>query len=74
MHKVRKRFKQCLLYFVLGFDIKYLCSDDEIRQGSKALADVLEIDLPLLKKMKPKEAAPLAGPSACDRCGRVVYG
>lgn len=50
------------------------CSADEIQQGSKALADVLEIDLPMLKKMKPKDAAPPAGPSACDRCGRVVYG
>lgn len=51
-----------------------LCSADEIQQGSKALADVLEIDLPLLKKMKPKDAVPPAGPSPCDRCGRVVYG
>jgi len=46
---------------------------DEIQQGSKALADVLEIDLPKLQKAKPAEAAPVA-PSACDRCGRVMYG
>lgn len=45
---------------------------DEIQQGSKALADVLEIDLPKLQKTKPKDAAPVAS-SACDRCGRVLY-
>ncbi|KHN46067.1 Putative ornithine aminotransferase [Glycine soja] len=45
---------------------------DEIQQGSKVLADVLEIDLPKLQKTKPKDAAPVAS-SACDRCGRVLY-
>ncbi|MCH90138.1 ornithine aminotransferase mitochondrial-like [Trifolium medium] len=60
--------------FVSSFLSYQRTSADEIQQGSKALADVLEIDLPMLKKMKPKDAAPLAGPSACDRCGRVVYG
>ncbi|KAK2437943.1 acetylornithine aminotransferase, mitochondrial [Trifolium repens] len=59
---------------IIRFTPPLCISADEIQQGSKALADVLEIDLPMLKKMKPKDAAPLAGPSACDRCGRVVYG
>lgn len=48
------------------------CSVDEIQQGAKALADVLEIDVPKLQKEKPREAAPVAS-SACDRCGRVMY-
>ncbi|KAL2343396.1 hypothetical protein Fmac_004681 [Flemingia macrophylla] len=51
-----------------------LCiSQEEIQQGSKALADVLEIDVPKLQKEKPKHAVPVAS-SACDRCGRVLYG
>lgn len=50
------------------------CSGDEIQEGSKALANVLEIDLPKLQKLKPKIASPPAAPSACDRCGRVLYG
>ncbi|XP_054802715.1 ornithine aminotransferase, mitochondrial isoform X2 [Prosopis cineraria] len=51
-----------------------LCmSSEEIQVGSNALADVLEIDLPKMQKMKPKDVS-AAAPSACDRCGRVLYG
>lgn len=59
---------------IIRFTPPLCISADEIQQGSKALAEVLEIDLPLLKKTKPKDAVPLAGPSPCDRCGRLVYG
>ncbi|KAJ1392419.1 Pyridoxal phosphate-dependent transferase, major domain [Sesbania bispinosa] len=59
---------------IIRFTPPLCISHDEIQEGSKALADVLEIDLPKLKKMKPKDATPPAAPSACDRCGRVVYG
>ncbi|KAF7803148.1 ornithine aminotransferase, mitochondrial [Senna tora] len=51
-----------------------LCmSLEEIQEGSKALADVLEMDLPKLHQMKPKDVSTAAS-SACDRCGRVLYG
>ncbi|KAK7319125.1 hypothetical protein RJT34_03839 [Clitoria ternatea] len=58
---------------IIRFTPPLCISLDEIQEGSKALADVLEIDLPDLQKKKPKDAAPVA-PSACDRCGRVLYG
>lgn len=58
---------------IIRFTPPLCVSHDEIQQGSKALADVLEIDLPKLLKTKPKDAAPVAS-SACDRCGRVLYG
>ncbi|KAK7399947.1 hypothetical protein VNO78_11144 [Psophocarpus tetragonolobus] len=57
---------------IIRFTPPLCISVDEIQQGSKALADVLEIDLPKLQKTKPKDASPVA-PSACDRCGRVMY-
>ncbi|KAK7284012.1 hypothetical protein RIF29_13763 [Crotalaria pallida] len=58
---------------IIRFTPPLCMSSDEIQEGSKALVDVLEIDLPKLQKMKPKDASPVA-PSACDRCGRVLYG
>lgn len=58
---------------IIRFTPPLCVSHDEIQQGSKALADVLEFDLPKLQKTKPKDAAPVAS-SACDRCGRVLYG
>ncbi|KAL2647399.1 hypothetical protein AAZV13_05G116700 [Glycine max] len=57
---------------IIRFTPPLCISLDEIQQGSKVLADVLEIDLPKLQKTKPKDAAPVAS-SACDRCGRVLY-
>ncbi|KAK7368508.1 hypothetical protein VNO80_10534 [Phaseolus coccineus] len=57
---------------IIRFTPPLCISEDEIKQGSKAWADVLEIDLPKLQKAKPTEAAPVAT-SACDRCGRVLY-
>ncbi|BAT74292.1 hypothetical protein LR48_Vigan05g092300 [Vigna angularis] len=57
---------------IIRFTPPLSISEDEIQQGSKALADVLEIDVPKLQKEKPREAAPVAS-SACDRCGRVMY-
>ncbi|KAG4999758.1 hypothetical protein JHK87_020830 [Glycine soja] len=57
---------------IIRFTPPLCISVDEIQQGSKALADVLEIDLPKLQKTKPIDAAPVAT-SACDRCGRVLY-
>ncbi|KAE9594463.1 hypothetical protein Lal_00001115 [Lupinus albus] len=58
---------------IIRFTPPLCMSLDEIQEGSKALVDVLEIDLPKLLKMKPKDASPSA-PSACHRCGRVLYG
>ncbi|CAL0301370.1 unnamed protein product [Lupinus luteus] len=58
---------------IIRFTPPLCMSSDEIQEGSKALVDVLEIDLPKLLKMKPKDTSPSA-PSACDRCGRVLYG
>ncbi|XP_022927235.1 ornithine aminotransferase, mitochondrial-like [Cucurbita moschata] len=45
---------------------------DEVKEGSKALHDVLEIDLPQLMKEKPHSSSP-SDPNICDRCGRNLY-
>ncbi|KAG6573369.1 Ornithine aminotransferase, mitochondrial, partial [Cucurbita argyrosperma subsp. sororia] len=42
---------------------------DEVKEGTKALHDVLEIDLPKLMKEKPHNASP-SDSIICDRCGR----
>ncbi|XP_047328518.1 ornithine aminotransferase, mitochondrial [Impatiens glandulifera] len=50
-----------------------LCmSLDELQEGSKALHDVLEIDLPEMRKTKPKTESHTAS-CICDRCGRNLY-
>ncbi|KAK3432768.1 hypothetical protein EUGRSUZ_D00287 [Eucalyptus grandis] len=46
-------------------------SAGELQQGSKALNDVLELDLPKMSKVKPEKSSPTS--SACDRCGRKMY-
>ncbi|KAK8942953.1 hypothetical protein KSP39_PZI009104 [Platanthera zijinensis] len=49
-----------------------LCiSRAELSEASKALKDVLELDLPKMQKQKQKSDAPTAKQS-CDRCGRAV--
>ncbi|OMO65722.1 Aminotransferase class-III [Corchorus olitorius] len=49
-----------------------LCmSPDELQEGSKALQDVLEFDLPNIQKTKPKNSPTTA--TTCDRCGRNLY-
>ncbi|MBA0598198.1 hypothetical protein Gorai_007973, partial [Gossypium raimondii] len=46
-----------------------LCmSRDEVKEGSKVLHDVLELDLPNMQKAKPKDSPTTA--TICDRCGR----
>ncbi|CAH9078679.1 unnamed protein product [Cuscuta epithymum] len=51
-----------------------LCmSADELQQGSKALHDVLEVDLPNMKTKKPLTASQTTSANACDRCGRNLY-
>ncbi|KAJ0016510.1 hypothetical protein Pint_10940 [Pistacia integerrima] len=42
---------------------------DELEEGSKVLHDVLELDLPNMKKAKPPKVSPTAS-TACHRCGR----
>ncbi|OAY25169.1 ornithine aminotransferase, mitochondrial isoform X1 [Manihot esculenta] len=42
---------------------------NELQEGSKALYEVLELDLPKMQKTKPEKASP-AGSTTCDRCGR----
>ncbi|CAK9167851.1 unnamed protein product [Ilex paraguariensis] len=50
-----------------------LCmSLDEIQEGSKALHDVLELDLPKMQKEKPERVSHETHIS-CDRCGRNLY-
>lgn len=49
-----------------------LCSLDELKEGSKAVHDVLEIDLPKLMKEKPHTASS-SDSNICDRCGRNLY-
>ncbi|MED6192625.1 hypothetical protein PIB30_011962 [Stylosanthes scabra] len=59
---------------IIRFTPPLCISSDEIQQGSKALADVLEIDIPKLQNTKPKDASQVASHShECDRCGRVLY-
>ncbi|KAF5736341.1 ornithine aminotransferase mitochondrial [Tripterygium wilfordii] len=48
-------------------------STDELQVASKALHDVLDIDLPKLQKAKPEKVSK-ADSSVCDRCGRNLYG
>lgn len=43
---------------------------DELQQGSNALRDVLEHDLPKMQKAKPETPMP-ATSNTCDRCGRI---
>lgn len=52
-----------------------LCmSLDELHEGSKALHDVLKLDLPKMQKEKPKAANPVtASSNICDRCGRNMH-
>lgn len=51
-----------------------LCmSPEELQEGSKALQDVLEHDLPKMLREKPKTVSNKT-PSTCDRCGRDLYG
>jgi hypothetical protein len=45
---------------------------DELREGSKALHDVLELDLPKMQKAKPEHVSPTSS-HICDRCGRDLY-
>ncbi|KAJ8762062.1 hypothetical protein K2173_006664 [Erythroxylum novogranatense] len=45
---------------------------DELQEGSKALHEVLELDLPKMLKGKPEKVNPTV-PSTCDRCGRSLY-
>ncbi|WCJ27427.1 ornithine-delta-aminotransferase [Euphorbia peplus] len=45
---------------------------DELEEGSKALSEVLEHDVPNMKKAKPEKTSPVAS-SICDRCGRDLY-
>uniref|UniRef100_A0A2P2Q3E0 Ornithine aminotransferase n=1 Tax=Rhizophora mucronata TaxID=61149 RepID=A0A2P2Q3E0_RHIMU len=46
---------------------------DELQQGSKALREVLEHDLPKMQKAKHEKISPVA-PTTCDRCGRKLNG
>ncbi|ESQ39756.1 hypothetical protein EUTSA_v10000861mg [Eutrema salsugineum] len=47
-------------------------SSDELREGSKALHDVLEVDLPNLRKINAGKT-PVSHLTECDRCGRSLY-
>ncbi|KAJ0240675.1 Ornithine aminotransferase [Hirschfeldia incana] len=47
-------------------------SSDELREGSKALHDVLEVDLPNLQKINAGKT-PVSHLTECDRCGRNLY-
>ncbi|XP_022866807.1 ornithine aminotransferase, mitochondrial [Olea europaea var. sylvestris] len=47
-------------------------SIDELREGTNALENVLEFDLPKMQKEKPKTELHTAS-SICDRCGRNLY-
>ncbi|KAI3996835.1 hypothetical protein MKX01_021111 [Papaver californicum] len=50
-----------------------LCiSSEELQEASKALSDVLGIDLPKLKQQKPEvDQSPVS--QVCDRCGRNTH-
>ncbi|KAI4368084.1 hypothetical protein MLD38_016686 [Melastoma candidum] len=47
-------------------------SSEELRRGSTALHEVLELDLPSMHQEKPPLTS-AASPNVCDRCGREVY-
>lgn len=51
----------------------HIHSLEELQEGSNALHDVLEHDLPKMRKEKPA-AVSHATSSVCDRCGRDLYG
>ncbi|KAG9129423.1 hypothetical protein Leryth_018487 [Lithospermum erythrorhizon] len=48
-------------------------SKAELQEGSKALHDVFEHDLPKMQLEKPKGATSSSTASVCDRCGRMTY-
>ncbi|KAL3522769.1 hypothetical protein ACH5RR_015603 [Cinchona calisaya] len=48
-------------------------SSAELQEGSKALHDVLEHDLPQMPKEKPQRVSHTAA-KVCDRCGRNSFG
>ncbi|XP_058098138.1 ornithine aminotransferase, mitochondrial isoform X2 [Magnolia sinica] len=45
---------------------------EELHEASKALSDVLELDLPKMQRQMPKTVSSTV-PEACDRCGRHMY-
>ncbi|XP_062012715.1 ornithine aminotransferase, mitochondrial isoform X2 [Rosa rugosa] len=45
---------------------------EELEEGSKAISDVLEHDLPKMQKEKPENISSTAS-NICDRCGRNLY-
>lgn len=45
---------------------------EELHEGSKALSDVLEHDLPKMQKEKPETISSTTS-NICDRCGRDLY-
>ncbi|XP_073281113.1 ornithine aminotransferase, mitochondrial isoform X1 [Primulina huaijiensis] len=50
-------------------------SRDELREGSNALRNVLELDLLKMQKEKPADKTiSHSASSVCDRCGRNLYG
>ncbi|KAK3001455.1 hypothetical protein RJ639_021145 [Escallonia herrerae] len=48
-------------------------SSEELQEGTKALHDVFELDLPKMQKEKP-EAVPPTTSDVCHRCGRNLGG
>uniref|UniRef100_A0A5B6ZWJ8 Ornithine aminotransferase n=1 Tax=Davidia involucrata TaxID=16924 RepID=A0A5B6ZWJ8_DAVIN len=58
---------------IIRFTPPLSMSLDELREGSKALCDVLEFDLPEMQKVKPETVSPTAS-NVCDRCGRNLNG
>lgn len=55
---------------IIGF--LSFASSDELQEGSKALHDVLELDLPNLRKINSGKT-PVSHLTDCDRCGRSLY-
>ncbi|XP_073150815.1 ornithine aminotransferase, mitochondrial [Henckelia pumila] len=50
-------------------------SRDELQEGSNALRNILELDLPKMQKEKPDDKnISHSASTACDRCGRNLYG
>ncbi|XP_068656614.1 ornithine aminotransferase, mitochondrial [Aristolochia californica] len=45
---------------------------EELHEASKALSDVLEIDLPTMRK-QIRKLETTSAPQVCDRCGRSAY-
>lgn len=48
-------------------------SADEIKEGSKALHDVLELDVPKMLKEKADTVSSPKTSTVCDRCARNLY-